>query len=151
MNNQFKEILGKVAAETLQSLAFMFAFPEDERDYIDIDSTVAASISFTGPFTGTLALAVSDQVLPKLADNMLGTEGEIPLSQEQDAFKELLNVICGNVLPAIAGKQVIFKIDVPKILAIEEYAELIDGCKTASMAKMDLDEGQIDLYLVIDS
>jgi len=150
MNDQLKEILYQVAAETLEKLAFIFAFPEDKRADIDFDSTVAASVSFAGPFSGILVLILSEETLPELAGNMLGIEEEIPLSQQHDALQELLNVICGNLLPAIAGRQEIFNIDVPIIVAKGENTEFSNGRNPTSLAKLELENGQVDLLLFID-
>ena len=52
-------------------------------------------------------------MLPGLAANMLGVD-EAPGSAEQaDALGELANVLCGNLLPAIAGEQHVFILEAP--------------------------------------
>ena len=75
---------------------------------------------------------------------------DIPVLQQHDAFKEILNVICGNMLPAIAGKREVFAIGVPDILSPEEMTALALRCPATSMAKVELDNGQIDFFLLID-
>lgn len=75
--------------------------------------TVAAQVSFVGPFAGRLVLAVEEQMLAGLAANMLGVD-EVPSPTEQaDALGELANVLCGNLLPMIAGSQLVFLLDAP--------------------------------------
>lgn len=91
-----KEIIYQVLEEILGNLAFLFFAPEDTRDNMAYNVAVAAKISCTGLFSGTLVLALSNQVLPEIARNMLGVDEDIPVPQQHDAFKELLNVICGN-------------------------------------------------------
>jgi chemotaxis protein CheY-P-specific phosphatase CheC len=147
-----KEIIYHVLEEILENLSFLFFSPEDTRDTMDYETAVAAKISFTGLFSGTLALALSHQVLPEITRNMLGVEEEIIfVPQQHDAVKELLNVICGNVLPAIAGKREIFFIGVPDIISPEEMMSSALRCPPTSMIKGELDNGQIDLFLLIDS
>ena len=154
MSEQFKEILSRVAGETLEQLAFMFSFPEDERGCMSLDSAIAATISFAGPFSGTLVMTVSNQLLPELAANMLGVdEEETSLDQQLDALKETINIICGNLLPAVAGEEVVFNIDAPVIIAeVEAIKEAIKnyGNKPASIVKLNIDEMDCDLLLFVD-
>ena len=145
-----KEIIYQVLEEILENLAFLFFAPEDTRDTMDYNVAVAAKISFTGLFSGTLVLALSNQVLPEIARNMLGVDEDILVPQQHDAFKELLNVICGNMLPAIAGKREIFAIGVPDIISPEEMTASALRCPPTSMLKGELDNGQIDFFLLID-
>lgn len=144
-----KEIIYQVLEAILENLAFLFFAPEDTRDTMDYNVAVAAKISFTGLFSGTLVLALSHQVLPEIARNMLGVDEDIPIPQQHDAFKELLNVICGNVLPAIAGKREIFAIGVPDIISPEEMTKSALRCPLTSMAKVELDNGQIDFFYLL--
>ncbi len=151
MSEQLKEILSRVAGKTLEKLAFMFSFPEDERGYMILDSAVAATISFSGPFSGTLVMTVSNQLLPELAANMLGVDdAETTLEQQHDALKESINIICGNLLPAIAGNEVVFNIDVPVIIAeVEAIKEAIKD-KPTSIVKLNIEESECDLFLFIN-
>ncbi|MBW2099630.1 MAG: chemotaxis protein CheX, partial [Deltaproteobacteria bacterium] len=127
------------------------AFPEDEGNEIQQDSAVAVSIAFRGPFSGFLSVTVSKQVLPELTANILGVDEEETTSDQQhDALKETINIICGNLLPAIFGKQLIFDIDPPKIISSAEAIKKKDESKTAPMVKLALDNGQCDLLLFVD-
>ncbi|MDM8522779.1 chemotaxis protein CheX [Desulfococcaceae bacterium HSG8] len=158
MKEQIKDTLYSVAEEVLEKLAFIFSFPEDERDQIDFDSAVAARVSFIGPFKGTLVMIVSTQALPELTGNMLGLENneETTTEQQYDAVKELINVICGNLLPSIAGKETVFNVDPPEIVKYTDdvlkpfSAENGKPAEPASVARLDLDEGECDLFLFVD-
>jgi len=71
-------------------------------------------VRFTGPLAGRLVLNVSRGVLPGVAGNMLGIEPEeVSESDSLDALGELANVICGNVLPEIAGDRAMFDLSRP--------------------------------------
>ncbi|QTA85261.1 Chemotaxis phosphatase CheX-like domain-containing protein [Desulfonema magnum] len=158
MKEQIKKTLYRVAEDVLEKLAFIFSFPEDERENIDYASAVTAKVSFTGPFTGTLVMAVSSRALPELAGNMLGLEDdeEPTLEQRYDAVKELINVICGNLLPAVAGKETLFNVDPPKIIKDLENdmkafsSENEEGPNPLAAARLDIDEGQCDLLLFVE-
>lgn len=152
MKEQIKDILYRVAEDVLEKLAFIFSFPEDEREGIDYDTAVAVMVSFSGPFTGTLILALSPEVLPELTGNMLGLDDgdETTPAEQHDALKELINVICGNLLPAISDKQIVFNVDAPVIMDGNDPIADHGGQDPIAVAKLDLDGVQCDLLLFVD-
>ena len=113
-DTRLNEPLRQVAEETFESLAFMFAMPGDDEFGPDPDAPLAvARVSFHGPFAGELHLGVSRDMLPDLAANMLGMDEQATAptpEQQADALRELLNVVCGNLLPAIAGAEAVFNV-----------------------------------------
>lgn len=144
-----KETVYQVAEDVFEKLAFLFSFREEEREPMDYASAVVASVTFTGQFEGRLAMAVSEDVLPELAANMLGVEEETSREEQQDALKELINVVCGNLLPELAGRKKLFNVNAPQILSPEQSAALADDAPAAA-AKLSLEEGQCDLMLYLD-
>lgn len=150
MNEQIKDIIYRVTEEVLEKLAFIFSSPEEDRENISDDASVAACVSFTGPFTGSVVMTITSDTLPELAENMLGFDTEeTTVDQQHDALKELINVICGNLLPAIAGKQVVFNVDPPEILS--DSVVRSDGQKPVSVAKLALEDGQCDIILFVEN
>ncbi|MEJ2100068.1 MAG: chemotaxis protein CheX [Desulfobacterales bacterium] len=113
MSEKIRTILSRVAVKTFEELVFLCAFDEDEANSGQIEPAVAAKISFSGFVSGTLIMKLSAKILPQLTTNMLGVDEqeETTLDQQYDALKETLNVVCGNLLPEIAGEQEIFNID----------------------------------------
>lgn len=155
MREAIKDTLCQVTGDVLEKLAFIFSFPEEGPQETDYASSVAACVSFAGPFTGTLIMAVSDDTLPELAGNMLGLDDNEASTEEQqhDALKELINVVCGNLLPAISGKQSIFNVNAPEIVGgdIASYLQTLsreEGTEPFA-AKMSLDNGQCDILLFV--
>ncbi|MBI9085926.1 MAG: chemotaxis protein CheX [Desulfobacterales bacterium] len=147
----FSEILSREAADTMEKLAFVFAVVGDERIGFDDGSAVAVKVRFAGPFGGVLLMLVSSGILQELAANMLGVDEDkaIEDSQRHDALKETLNVICGNLLPAIAGRQAVFNIDAPEmVIPAVEPDEDHWGTPTA-VARLGLDQGSCDLFLYV--
>ena len=157
MSDQNNEILARVATNTLEQLAFLFSFPDDGQVEPDVESAVAARVLFSGPFRGALVITVSAQVLSELTANMLGVDSEDETTTEQrdDALKETINVICGNLLPAVAGRQAVFDIDAPEIItereAIKEAVEKYDGLPLTSKVNLDIDGEPCRLYLFGES
>lgn len=145
-----KETIYQVAEDVLEKLAFLFSFREEERHSMDYGSAVVASVSFTGQFEGRLVMAISSEVLPELAANMLGIEEETSMEEQQDALKELINVVCGNLLPELAGRKKLFNVNAPQILSLDETQALAEEKRPAATAKLALEEGQCDLVLYLD-
>jgi chemotaxis protein CheY-P-specific phosphatase CheC len=112
---------------------------------------VVGRVDFNGYFDGRLLMRISACVIPELANNMLGRDddAEISDSEQQDALKEILNVICGNALPAIAGDQVEFNIVAPEILSQKDAAKLNHEDQPVCVVRLILEEGFCDLYLFI--
>ena len=150
MKQAIKKILYQVTEDVLGKLAFMFTFPEDERELIESNSVLTASVSFEGLYKGTLVMIISDHVLPELTGNMLGIEEDETTTSEQqhDALKELINVICGNLLPEIAGKEAIFKVGMPRIFL--NQIPSFTGLTSVSSAKLAIEDGECDIHLYIE-
>jgi len=151
MNTHLDTILAGVAEKTLAELAFIFSMPDDAAVRHVYSALVASSVDFSGPFSGSLTLAVSANMLPAIASNMLGLdEGDTsPLPDQQlDALKELTNVVCGNLLPRMAGTQAIFRIESPR-MAEPEATEGTDGQGPVARTRLVLDEGRAEFALSI--
>ena len=115
MNAAISARLAEVAADTLERLAFIFAAPAADAPVVEESALETVRVNFSGGFSGGLELSLSASVLAELAANMLGAdEGQALSADEQrDALKELVNVVCGNLLPAIAGRAQDFNIGTP--------------------------------------
>ena len=150
MEQQLKRILTAIASDTLEKLAFLFADVDDERANDGPDPAWTGRVDFNGYFGGSLWMRISTCVIPELAGNMLGIDddAEISEAEQQDALKEILNVICGNALPAIAGDQVEFSIEAPEVLSPEDAAKLNQKNKPACVVRLVLEDGFCDLSLI---
>ncbi len=128
MNPEHNEMLIRVFTEVLEQLAFMFVEPPDSDETPAPSDPVYTTMSFRGPCSGTVTLAVPREMAPVLAANVLGLnpEDELGALAASDALKELLNVTCGNVLTAIAGDEPVFDLTVPEVedCTAEAWAEL---------------------------
>jgi len=77
--------------------------------------------------------------------NTSGDDEEFEDEILYDVLGELANVICGNALPAIAGKQEIFHLQAPQIV---EKSDLPNN--PAAIACLDVEESKADVLLYIN-
>ncbi len=148
-SNNYQEVLYRVAEETLESLAFMFIESEEEKKGRESEAPTWVRICFSGPFSGSLMVGVGQPVLTELAENMLGTEDEVTVAEKEDALKELANVICGNLLPEIGGKEQIFRLEAPQIISGEEKESQLNRAEPQARIKLPLESGLAEVVLFI--
>lgn len=138
--------LHQAANSTFEELGFML--PDRELSPRQSEAAVDAEVSvvFRGPFEGYLVLRMYGGTLGVVAMNMLG-ESEAPApALQRDALGELANVICGNLLPAIAGSHEIFRLDSPQP-GTPDPAAAPAGSTLVSTACIGLDDGRAELAL----
>lgn len=121
MDPMLSRKLVEVTADTLEKLAFIFTFPTEDAPAMDGQDQAVVRVDFSGPFGGGMELSLPSSALGELAVNMLGAEDGEELSPEQqrDALKELINVVCGNVLPVLAGHTEEFNLRPPYMVSEE--------------------------------
>ncbi len=137
MTSRLEKQLFQTATLIFDELAFMLPVPEPDDDQ---EQAIAAAVSveFQGPFRGRLILGASQELLPTLAANMLGEENAGSPGQQLDALGEVANVICGNVLPVIAGSEQVFQIAAPEV------------CDSATVLGSDRDSPAAEVHLPLD-
>ncbi len=150
MTKTIEALLYEVAEEVLGKLAFLFSFPEqEERPAIDPQSAVIAGVSFSGKLNGTMVILIPASVLPEIAGNMLGTDEKTSAEEQFDAIREMVNVICGNLLPRMVGEEHIFEVSSPRILETSDLAALQGDHAHQALAKLAMEESQADLILFL--
>jgi chemotaxis protein CheY-P-specific phosphatase CheC len=147
MNSAISGILTEVVVDTLEKLAFLFAAPLEEAASEDTEKLATVRVRFSGPVCGGMQLSLSQPVLAELAGNMLGAEDGSALSEDEqhDALRELINVICGNLLPAMAGSEAVFKVLAPQIPA----TPLGQNDRLVARVQLAFDEGWADAALFL--
>ncbi len=101
--------------------------PEGGVEQIDAERVISGAVDFNGPFSGTLVMVTSKDLAATVAANMLGVD-ECEAGAEvtpKDALGEILNMICGNLLPAIAGSGPEFRIEAPREIAAADATSLM--------------------------
>lgn len=120
-----QEAITRIFTDVLEKMAFMFGEPADLEDIEDPDEALyEASMRFDGESAGEIRLFVPESLCTELAANVLGIENddEKALRIGQDALKELLNTLCGQILTAMAGEAPVFDLSVPEVSEADHIA-----------------------------
>ena len=136
--------LSRAATSTFEELALLFASDTLTEEQEAAVASTTVRVRFRGPLSGALELRVTDALLPQIAANMLGFMDEPPAQLQQDAMGELANVICGNVLPDVAGPSAVFDLEAPAAVTAP-----LPGQPTA-FARVGLEDSgcaEVSLYL----
>lgn len=127
-----QETVGEVFSEAIEAQAFMFADEEPLEDLAPpAGGSVKLTMEFSGPHNGQLLLVIPRTMCTELTVNILGIEEEeidetIDIA---DAAKELLNVVCGQLLTAAYGQEPVFDLSVPLAAELDEagWQEQVNG------------------------
>ncbi len=149
MNDKITKALYRAAASTFEELGFMF--PSGDLDPLQKYASVDAQgcVDFEGPYTGRLVVRMCGGVLPVLAANMMG-ELEPPEQRlQRDALGEIANIICGNLLPSLAGAKEVFQLKTPRPMSQDEPLPPVGSLKPTAEVQVGLEEGRADLLLYL--
>lgn len=151
MNSERREIVSDVFCDILEKLAFMFGEEVGTEEMPEPSEGITlSSMSFSGEMVGTLEMAVPTEMSVEVAVNVLGIDAdEIDAEAANDSLKEVLNVICGNILTAIAGEEPIFDLSVPgvKDISSSDWRELMNDPDSINFL---LDDNPVILRLQIE-
>ncbi|HOY62308.1 MAG TPA: chemotaxis protein CheX [bacterium] len=118
------EKLRQVAQRILEDAAFVFVDggAEDAIELLNGENALSATLEFDGEFSGSMSMSASYSLAKTMAANLLGADDLDPEaeSKKTDAIGELLNMVCGNLLPEIAGTSPEFKIGAPRAVSFDE-------------------------------
>jgi CheY-specific phosphatase CheX len=127
----------------------LFADDELSEGQRNLPVEAVARVSFGGHQAGILEVRIAGALLPKLASNMLGVEEFPESSVALDAFGETANVICGNVLPLVAGPNAVFDLDAPEVV-LGPGLDLHPVDDQAVRVTLGLESGRADLAFVYE-
>ncbi|NWF92206.1 MAG: chemotaxis protein CheX [Syntrophaceae bacterium] len=142
MSRKLETELYKAAVLTFEELGFLLPTPEIDEQQLNAEVEAAVSVDFEGPFSGKLLLRLCGGLLPVIAANMLGEEVVPSKTLQYDALGEIANVICGNMLPSIAGSKHVFHVSAPKI---NDSVDLVPVAEV----QVGLGAGRADLLLFV--
>ena len=138
--------------EVVEKLTFMFGEAVDAADLPPTAGDYAeAWLTFDGAVKGRLAVIVPADLTPEIAANILGLDpSELePGEMTADALRELLNVVSGHVVMALATSQADFSLSAPayRTLARDQWLAL---CADPDTAPFLLDENPVLLNLRLE-
>jgi len=153
MQTSTQEQLSRTFLEVVEQLTFMFGEPEG-KDQLEVGGFdfMTAAINFQGDLNGELTIAVPDNITAEIAANILGLEPEDVQSEEMrcDALAEMLNVVCGHVIMAIAGTDANFKLGAP-VTGQAERDKLDLMIDSDDYMGLILDDNPVFLGLVLEN
>lgn len=154
MENTTETALARAAVMTFEEMGFLLPTGELSLEQQNAQVDAAVSIQFKGPLAGSFVVRVCGGLAPVIAANMLGEDDAPPAELQLDALREIANVICGNALPLIAGKQEVFQLEAPAVIypAGPDSAPDLSTALSAAAAKVQigLDQGRADVFLLLE-
>jgi CheY-specific phosphatase CheX len=147
MRNQGEKTLYRTVAVIFEEMGFLLPTPSDSP--IGDSAATGAIVRFRGPFEGSLSVRITRDVLPTLTANMLGDDHPQGEQLERDAIGEIANVICGNVLPTIAGDDACFILECPRFFEGQIPGDKLSSRIPAAEVHVGFDPGQADVALYI--
>ena len=144
-----KNLMGE-AVQTFEDLGMMLLNEELTKEQREAKSEASVMVTFEGPFTGRLEVSVYGAVTKKLASNISGSDEISSDILSLDALGEIANVICGNVLPRIAGSKEIFHLTSPQSLDTVSKSQKGAGLDLLADAKLGLEDGRAEINLFVD-
>ena len=107
-------------------------------------------VTFTGTLSGSLSITMYGKALATVASNMMEQPGIPKWSVQEDVLAELSNVICGNVLPLISGKDALFDVGSPRIDdAARRTDHMRQSIPPAAQVIIEIPDGCAELSLVL--
>ena len=145
------------STSTFESLALLLADEEPSAEQRAAPFAWGVDLAFHGPLgdafagaaAGTLTVRATDDVARAVAANMLGLDAAEDARLVQDALGELANVICGNVLPELAGRAAVFHLDAPRAVAPAAVATA-PTVPPALVLSLGVDAGRVEGALHAD-
>ena len=150
-SQQLQASLYSATASTFEELALLCPSADLDVEQRQVPLTGGASVTFDGPLRGELVLSVTDQVLAAAASNMLGADDVPVAALQQDAMCELANVICGSLLPHVAGRRAIFRLGVPRWRGASDGSPASMTAFGAPVTEvlMGLEDGRVEVSLFL--
>jgi CheY-specific phosphatase CheX len=149
VNQASQAALNQALAEVFESLCFMVPRHASEAAVEPPlpEPCVVVLLDFSGAGHGTLCLSLSESLIAPVTSAMLGDDGEPSLDEQHLATCELANILCGNLLPRLAGQRAVFNLGTPRVVAWLDVAYFADD---EAVARVLLDDGVASGSVVLE-
>lgn len=111
----------EAAARVFETSAFLTVAPlRDESELARPDHV--ATMTFRGAACGRVSLRISSQALDQIAENLLepASSAAEQTQRRGDVLKEMLNMLCGNLLTEFFGSEPVFDLSPPELMGKSE-------------------------------
>ncbi len=129
MSQLTSQRIAQLVIEALERTAFVLAEPVAAERAAELPAVTCFSRIFcTGPDQGQLFLAASEGFMRELVSSLLGVEPEEvdPVSQGQEAIKELANIVGGSTVLELGGADCEYSLNLPELVEAPEMPEAGD-------------------------
>lgn len=140
------EVMTESAREIFEELCFASV---DEAFDDDAEWEIEARVDFGGHCQGRMVLKLSNVDPAMLAETMLGDDEPITDKLALDAVGEIANVLCGHILPKVAGDTVEFDLARPVVRRVVDAAS-VNKDDAVHVVRVAVDDGTAELTLRID-
>jgi CheY-specific phosphatase CheX len=143
MPNLLETQIYEIAALTFEETAYLEAYPNEMPPEAPAEEgRYMVHVGFNGHDRGGMILSVTEGLLPVISENTLGEDAPPALERQRDAVGEIANIICGNLLPCVAGRKAVFHVEAPRSVEDDELNREREG---ASRAPLRFDEGMAEV------
>ena len=143
MTQVMADMLVESLNEALETTMFMMALPAAE-ELPSPDESVLVTMGFSGSVNGRVQLLAGRELLGFMAANALGVDPDDPEADSKriDGFKELLNIICGLLLPRLTDMSAnVCDLTIPDAMEFTSPQQWNDAIAQYEMSVWDV-EGQ---------
>jgi hypothetical protein len=130
--------LKTVVTDVLGDLAFMVT--DDEAPDLRAGAVwMQARITYFGPASGTLSCWCTRDLATQLAANLLGIEPEEgqALTAADDALREFMNVLCGQLVTSWHGTEAVFNLSIPDVSECDETPQMDPAAEASCQISID--------------
>ena len=127
--------LAAVVTEVLGDMAFMVS--DDAPPEMPVGAVwMQAEVRYHGPPDGTLRCWCTRAFATQLAANLLGIEPEEgeAFGAADDALREFMNVLCGQLITNWHGTETVFNLSIPTVQECDETPRTADTAGDSSCA-----------------
>ena len=114
--DEFKANMFPAVSTTIENMAFS-EVAASEVDFAPTDNSLCVVLPIEEPFSGSLAMAVSNEFLVHIAEALFSVPvEEIDAAKMNDLLSELLNTIAGSFMSITLPEDTPFKLGIPQHL-----------------------------------
>ena len=142
--------LTEIFSEVLAKLAFMFT-DDDQAEVALGEVWLETTISYEGAQRGRLCFRCTRDFTRQLAANLLGidVEQEDAARKAEDAVKDFMNIVCGQLVTALHGSNAVFNLSIPACRELPETPDL-DVADDQRVATLSIHRSRIQLIYHAD-
>ncbi|MBN1980159.1 MAG: chemotaxis protein CheX [Chitinivibrionales bacterium] len=122
-------VVNEISCRILSETTYTFLDPlqQEQRPDLQLWEATGVGVDYHGVRSGHISLWADNNLKKIATSNMLGIEEgwTIEERKQNDALKEILNILCGNLITTIYGSTAVFELGLPVVL---DRQQLIADC-----------------------